>query len=78
MELIANLSLGFGVAFTPINLLYALIGSAAMLTTCWLVTLALPVTVRRTDHRAWPAGASIEAPMPPSTADAGVRAEARS
>ena len=26
MDLIANLSLGFGVAFTPINLLYALIG----------------------------------------------------
>ena len=26
MELISNLSLGFGVAFTPINLLYALIG----------------------------------------------------
>jgi TctA family transporter len=26
MELLANLSLGFGVAFTPINLLYALIG----------------------------------------------------
>jgi len=26
MELIANLSLGFGVAFTPINLLYAFIG----------------------------------------------------
>jgi len=26
MDLIANLSLGFGVAFTPINLLYAFIG----------------------------------------------------
>ena len=26
MELISNLALGFGVAFTPINLLYALIG----------------------------------------------------
>ena len=26
MDLIANLSLGFGVAFTPINMLYALIG----------------------------------------------------
>ena len=26
MDLIANLSLGFGVAFTPINLLYALVG----------------------------------------------------
>jgi TctA family transporter len=26
MDLISNLSLGFGVAFTPINLLYALIG----------------------------------------------------
>ena len=26
MELLSNLSLGFGVAFTPINLLYALIG----------------------------------------------------
>jgi TctA family transporter len=26
MDLIANLSLGFGVAFTPINLMYAFIG----------------------------------------------------
>ena len=26
MDLIANLSLGFGVAFTPINLMYALAG----------------------------------------------------
>ena len=26
MDLIVNLSLGFGVAFTPINLLYAFIG----------------------------------------------------
>ncbi|MFZ9424396.1 MAG: tripartite tricarboxylate transporter permease, partial [Limnohabitans sp.] len=26
MDLIANLSMGFGVAFTPINLLYAFIG----------------------------------------------------
>ena len=26
MDLIANLSLGFGVAFTPINLMYALVG----------------------------------------------------
>ena len=26
MDLLANLSLGFGVAFTPINLMYALIG----------------------------------------------------
>jgi len=26
MDLISNLSLGFGVAFTPINLLYAFIG----------------------------------------------------
>ncbi|WP_257789676.1 hypothetical protein [Acidovorax carolinensis] len=27
------------------GLLYALIGSAVMLAICWLVTLALPVTV---------------------------------
>ena len=26
MDLIANLSTGFGVAFTPINLLYAFVG----------------------------------------------------
>jgi putative tricarboxylic transport membrane protein len=26
MELIQNLSLGFGVAFTPINLMYAFVG----------------------------------------------------
>ena len=26
MDLIANLSLGFGVAFTPVNLMYALAG----------------------------------------------------
>ena len=26
MDLISNLSLGFGVAFTPINLLYAFVG----------------------------------------------------
>ena len=26
MDLIANLSLGFSVAFTPINLVYALVG----------------------------------------------------
>ena len=26
MDLIANLSLGFGVAFTPVNLLYAFVG----------------------------------------------------
>ena len=26
MDLIANLSLGFGVAFTPINLMYAFVG----------------------------------------------------
>ena len=29
MDLINNLSLGFGVAFTPINLMYAFVGS------CW-------------------------------------------
>jgi len=59
------------------GLLFSLIGSAAMLTVCWLVTLALPVTVRRKDSQALPA-ANIEAPMSPSTSDAGARAEARS
>ena len=61
------------------GLLFSLIGSAAMLTTCWLVTLALPVkVVRRTETQALPAGANVEALVPMSTSDAGVRAEARS
>jgi hypothetical protein len=60
------------------GLLFSLVGSAAMLTVCWLVTLALPVKVRRTDAQALPAGANVEAPQPLTPADAGVRADARS
>ena len=47
------------------GLLYALVGSAAMLTVCWLVTLALPVVMRRAGPHAVPA-------------DAGGHADARS
>ena len=61
------------------GLLFSLIGSAAMLTACWLVTLALPVkVVRRADSPALPVGANAEAIKPPSTVDAAGRAQARS
>jgi uncharacterized membrane protein YecN with MAPEG domain len=47
------------------GLLFSLIGSAAMLTACWVVTLALPVQVRRAPAQAL------------SDADGPVRTEAR-
>jgi len=59
------------------GLLFSLIGSAAMLAACWLVTLALPVNVRRTGTQAVPLGARGEASMPLASSDAGVRAEVR-
>jgi predicted MFS family arabinose efflux permease len=60
------------------GLLFSLIGSATMLVACWLVTLALPVQVRRTDVPALPEDGDVKAAQPLSPADAGARAEARS
>ncbi len=59
------------------GLMYALLGSAAMLTLCWLVTLALPVTGpgRRFEGGASPGPGLASQAAPP--ADATARAEAR-
>jgi predicted MFS family arabinose efflux permease len=58
------------------GLVFSLTGSAVMLTACWLVTLALPVKLRRNDTQALPAVDQVEAPMPAGSADPGVRAKA--
>ena len=64
------------------GLLFSLVGSAAMLTVCWLVTLALPVTVRRTDAQASLEAGIVGAAQPLPQADVGAEigahAEARS
>ena len=64
------------------GLLFSLVGSAAMLTVCWLVTLALPVTVRRTDAQASLEDGTVGAAQPLPQADVGAEigahAEARS
>jgi hypothetical protein len=58
------------------GLMYSLIGSAVMLTACWLVTLALPVQVRRAPSTALPDAAGAPAVQTLDPSDAGVRVEA--
>jgi MFS family permease len=59
------------------GLLYALAGSAALLTVCWLVTLALPVRLQRAGAIAGPAATSPPAPRAQTPADETGRVEAR-
>jgi predicted MFS family arabinose efflux permease len=59
------------------GLLFSLVGSAAMLTVCWLVTLALPVHVLRAGSQASPDATGTAATPALAPAEAGVRIEAR-
>jgi len=59
------------------GLLFSLVGSAAMLTACWLVTLALPVHVRRAGSQALADATGTAATPGLASAEAGVRMEAR-
>ena len=59
------------------GLLFSLVGSAAMLTVCWLVTLALPVHVRRAGSQALADATGTAATPGLASAEAGVRMEAR-
>jgi predicted MFS family arabinose efflux permease len=59
------------------GLLFSLVGSAAMLTVCWLVTLALPVHVRRAGSEALADATGTAATPGLASAEAGVRMEAR-
>jgi predicted MFS family arabinose efflux permease len=59
------------------GLVYSLIGSALMLFACWLVTLALPVQLRRPEAQALPDTGSVLTPQSLSPADADARVEAR-
>ena len=58
------------------GLMYSLIGSALMLTACWLITLALPVQVRRAAPQALPDAATAPALPELEPSDASVRVEA--
>jgi MFS family permease len=66
-----------GVLYQWGGLMYSLIGSAVMLTACWLVTLALPVQVRRAPSTALPDAAGAPALQTLDPANANARVEAR-
>ncbi len=59
------------------GLLYSLIGSAVMLTVCWLVTLALPVQLRRPAAQPLAAAGTAVTAQTLAPTDAAARVEAR-